>query len=193
MPSHLRRYNEPGHTHFWTISCYRRLQFFHDDGMKRVVIEALRTLQTRLGVCLVGYVVMPEHVHVLLYPHTRASDAPIPIGNVLQTFKQYVGRHGKQRLRDVWHRRQRLWSEPLNRWARGSFDKQAVMNTRGYDRNIFTERELRVKLDYCHKNPITRGLVDDAAHWRWSSYRFYEFADRSVLPMGWDGRWPIEW
>ena len=36
MPSHLRRYDEPGHTHFWTISCYRRLQFFHDDGMKRV-------------------------------------------------------------------------------------------------------------------------------------------------------------
>jgi len=35
MPSHLRRYDEPGHTHYWTISCYRRLQFFHDDGMKR--------------------------------------------------------------------------------------------------------------------------------------------------------------
>lgn len=65
MPSHLHRHDEPGHAHFWTISCYRRLQFFHDDGMKRVVIEALRALQTTLGVCLVGYVVMPEHVHVL--------------------------------------------------------------------------------------------------------------------------------
>ena len=193
MPSHLPRYDEPGHTHFWTISCYRRLQFFHDDGMKRVVIEALRTLQTTLGVCLVGYLVMPEHVHVLLYPHARGTDVPIPIGNVLQVFKQYVGRLGKERLRDVWRRHQRLWSEPLNRWAKGSFDKQEVMNTRGYDRNIFTERELREKLDYCHKNPITRGLVGDAADWKWSSYRFYEFGDRSVLPMDWDGCWPIEW
>ena len=115
MPSRLRRYDEPGHTHFWTISCFRRLQFLHDDGMKRVVIEALRSLQTTLGVYLVGYVVMPEHVHVLLYPHTRTHDVPIPIGNILQAFKQYVGRHGKQRLRDVWRNRQRLWSEPLNR------------------------------------------------------------------------------
>ncbi len=111
---------------------------------------------------------------------------------MLQIFKQYIGRHGKQRLRDVWRRRQSLWSEPLNRWARGSFDKQNVMNTRGYDRNIFTERQLRVKLDYCHKNPITRDLVDDPADWKWSSYRFYEFADRSVLPIDWDGLRPIE-
>ncbi len=161
--------------------------------MKRVVIEALRALQTTLGVCLVGYVVMPEHVHVLLYPHARGTDVPIPIGNVLQVFKQYVGRHGKERLRDVWRRRQRLWSEPLNRWAQGSFDKQEVMNTRGYDRNIFTERELREKLDYCHKNPVTRGLVGDAAVWKWSSYRFHEFGDCSVLPMDWNGCWPIEW
>ena len=85
---------------------------------------------------------MPEHLHVLLYPHVRGNDVPNPIANVLQAFKQYVGRHGKQRLRDVWRKRKRLWSEPLNRWARGSFDKQDVMNTRGYDRNIFTEREL---------------------------------------------------
>lgn len=193
MPSHLHRYDEPGHTHFWTISCYRRLQFFHDDGMKRVAIEALRALQTTLGVCVVGYVVMPEHVHVLLYPHARGTDLPIPIGNLLQVFKQYVGRRGKERLREVWRRRQRLWSEPLNRWAQGSFDKQEVMNTRGYDRNIFTERELRTKLDYCHKNPITRGLVGIAADWKWSSYRFYEFGDRSVLPMDWDVCRPIEW
>ena len=161
--------------------------------MKRVAIEALRTLQAKLGVCLIGYVVMPEHLHILLFPHTRGSDEPISIGTVLQVFKQAVGRHGKERLRDVWRSRQRLWSQPLNRWAQGSFNKQEVMNTRAYDRNIFTEHELREKLDYCHKNPITRGLVDDAADWKWSSYRFYEFGDRRLLPMDWNGCWPIEW
>lgn len=68
MPSRLRRVDEPGHTHFWTISCYRRLQFFHDDGMKRVAVAALWRLRQRFGVCLLAYVVMPEHLHVLLYP-----------------------------------------------------------------------------------------------------------------------------
>jgi hypothetical protein len=136
---------------------------------------------------------MPEHLHVLLYPHQRGEDEPIPIGSVLQTFKQHLGRHGKERLRNVWARQGRLWSEPLNRWALGAFDKREVMNARGYDRNIFTENELHEKLIYCHKNPVTRGLVSGAPEWRWSSYRFYELGDRSLLSMDWDGRWPIIW
>ena len=55
------------------------------------------------------------------------------------------------------------------------------------------EKTLREKMEYCHKNPVTRGLVAGAHEWRWSSYRYYEFADQSVLPMDWDGRWPIVW
>ncbi|MGI0149216.1 MAG: transposase, partial [Thermoplasmata archaeon] len=122
MRSSLRRHDEPGHVHFWTISCYRRLQFFHDDGMKRVIIEALRTLHGKLGVCLVGYLVMPEHVHVLLYPHRRGDDEPIPIGGVLQAFKQHIGRHGKERLRDVWRREGRVAREGPARvcWQTGT-------------------------------------------------------------------------
>lgn len=193
MPSKLHRHDEFGHAHFWTISCYRRLQFFHDEGMKRVVIDALRTLQMRLGVCLLGYVMMPEHLHVLVYPQRRGDVAPIPIATVLQALKQYVGEHGKSRLREIWRRKGRLWSEPLNRWARGEFHKQQILYARGYDRNVFTQDELYQKLDYCHKNPVTRGLVADAAHWRWSSYRFFEYGDRSPLPMDWDGGWPVEW
>jgi len=78
MPSKLRRFDIPGHIHFWTLSCYRRLQFFHDDGMKRVAIDAFNHLQVRLGICLVGYVIMPEHLHVLIYPHRRGEDTPLP-------------------------------------------------------------------------------------------------------------------
>jgi hypothetical protein len=136
---------------------------------------------------------MPEHLHALVYPHRRGHDVPVPIGDILQTFKQYLGRHGKGRLRDVWRRQGQLWSAPLNRWANGAFAKREVMNTRGYDRNIFTEHDLREKLDYCHKNPITRGLVPNAVEWKWSSFRFYEFGDRSVLAMDRDGAWPIQW
>ncbi len=81
MPAHLRKYDEPGDTHFWTISCRRRLTFFHDDGMKRIVVDGLRVLQQRLSVCLVGYVIMPDHVHVIVYPHARENDTPIPVSS----------------------------------------------------------------------------------------------------------------
>lgn len=54
-------------------------------------------------------------------------------------------------------------------------------------------KTLLEKLDYCHKNPITRGLVDRAEDWAWSSYCYYENGDESVLKMDWDGSWPIVW
>lgn len=193
MPGNLRRHDEPGHIHFWTISCFRRLGFFHVDGMKDVVIAALRLLQTKFEVCLIGYVVMPEHVHVLLLPHARGSMEPLPISKLLNTFKQHVGYHGKAWLRDYWREHGRLWSEPLNRWARGEFDEQPIWNTRGHDFNINRQRTLTEKLDYCHKNPVTRELVDRPEQWQWSSYRFYESGDASKLRMNWDGGWPIEW
>ncbi len=79
MPTHLRRYDEPGDSHFLTISCRRRLTFFHDDGLKQIVAEGLRVLQERFGVCLIGYTIMPEHVHLIVYPHARGGDQPIPV------------------------------------------------------------------------------------------------------------------
>ena len=52
MPAHLRRFNEPGHVHFRTISCPCRLGFFHHHGMKRIVIAALKRLQMAFNKCL---------------------------------------------------------------------------------------------------------------------------------------------
>ena len=193
MPTRLRRHDEPGHTHFWTVSCYRRLTFFWHDAMKRMAVEGLRVLQDKLGICLIAYVVMPEHMHAVIYPHAKGDDEPVPISSLWHIFKKHVGFHGKACLREIWRREGALWSAPLNGWAQGKFDKQVVMNTRGYDFNIDRQETLLDKIDYCHKNPVTRGLVDDPADWAWSSFRFYEHQDRSMLAMNWDGCWPIVW
>lgn len=193
MPTHLRRYDEPGHIHFWTISTYRRLAFFWHDALKQAVIEGLALLQEKHGICLVAYVVMPEHVHVILFPHRRGEDEPVPISTLLHAFKRYVGQRGKEGLRDIWRREGKLWSEPLNAWAHGDFDKQSIWTPRGYDFNITNDKTLHQKIDYCHKNPVTRGLVSRPEDWRWSSFRFYELGDRSLMSMDWDGAWPIVW
>lgn len=193
MPGNLRRHDEPGHVHFWTLSCCRRLGFFHIDPMKRVVIDGLRLLQDKFRICLVGYVIMLEHVHVILLPHARGTLDPLPISRLLNAFKQHVGFYGKQMLREYWRTHGRLWSEPLNRWAHGEFGERRIWNKRGHDFNIDREKTLAEKLNYCHTNPVTRELVNHPEQWPWSSYRFYEPGDPGMLPMDWDGRWPIEW
>ena len=47
------------------------------------------------------------------------------------------------------------------------------------------------KLDYVHGNPVTRGLVDRPEQWPWSSFRFYELGDDSLIAMDWDGGFPL--
>ncbi len=192
MPSNLRRYDEPGHIHFLTLSCYLRLTFFHNDALKQVAIDGLHKTRAKHNICLIGYVIMPDHVHLILYPHKRCDPMPIPISIIIKSFKQHVGFHGRQRLLELQEKYGKLWSPAVDDWSRSQPPKSIWMK-RGYDFNITRQETLHEKLNYCHRNPITANLVPSAADWKWSSYRFYEHDDRSVVSMDWDGAWPIEW
>lgn len=189
MPTRLHRYDIPGHTHFWTFSTYRRLTFFWHDDIKQVAIDGLRHLQLKFNICLVGYVIMPEHIHILIYPHPQGDPNPLPISILLHAFKRKAGQEVKKILKQF-VRDDRLWAEPIREWINAD---KPFFQTRGYDFNIETHDKLIEKLNYCHKNPLARGLVMDAANWRWSSYRYYELCDHSVLKMDWDKSWPIRW
>src|SRR4051812_26700660 len=63
-----RTYNEPGHAHFITCSCYQRWPLLAKDRSRLWVIESLRNLREKFTVDLWAYVIMPEHVHLLLRP-----------------------------------------------------------------------------------------------------------------------------
>ena len=190
MPGRLRRHDDYGHTHFLTLSCFRRLPFFRHGTVKQVFVDGMSHTRQRLGIRWIGYVIMPEHVHLLCFPSRPTGDAVVPISTVLQHLKQYVGRHGKSALRMVRARHRTLGMASLDRWAQGGGPK-LFWKTRGYDFNITTEDTFHEKLDYIQKNPVTRRLVDRAELWRWSSYRYFEFDDRSLVAMDWDGSWPI--
>ena len=66
MPSRLKRYHGFGHDHFVTFSCYQRLPYLNDDHSRTVFLETLEQLRLRHDVHVFGYVLMPEHVHLLL-------------------------------------------------------------------------------------------------------------------------------
>jgi putative transposase len=115
---------------------------------------------------LVGFVFMPDHVHLLVYP-----TLPNPqIDLYLAAFKQPFSREIKQILRaqrspllDELMVRERPGKECFRLWQEGG----------GYDRNLNTPRSIQSSLDYMHLNPVRRGLCARAVDWKWSSARFY--------------------
>ncbi len=66
MPSRLKRYQDQGSYHFLTFSCYRRLPFLRDGRCRAVFLEVLEEVRIRHRFYVFGYVLMPEHVHLLV-------------------------------------------------------------------------------------------------------------------------------
>jgi putative transposase len=66
MPSRLKRLHHSGQTHFITFCCYRRRKLFLSDASKETFELALERVRRNFQLCVYGYVVMPEHVHLLL-------------------------------------------------------------------------------------------------------------------------------
>jgi putative transposase len=150
----------------------------------------MRFVRRKFGIRWLGYVVMPEHVHLLLLPERPAAEDPVPTSRILHDLKGFSGRWGKRALREVWARSRSLGAAPLDAWATRKGDKP-FWKTRAYDFNVVHEAKVREKLDYMHENPIRRGLVDRPEQWPWSSYRYYELADKSLIAMDWDGGFPL--
>ena len=87
MPRNLKRYYGRGDLHFVTFSCYRRLPLLRTIRARNLFVRALGAIRERYKFLLVGYVVMPEHVHLLISEPPRSTPSVM-----LKALKQRVSR-----------------------------------------------------------------------------------------------------
>ena len=162
MPKGLKRYYGLGHLHFLTFSCYRRLPLLRTAKAHNVFVHALGKMRERYGFLLVGYVVMPNHVHLLIGEPAKATPSKI-----LQALKQRVSRDLRKKAR----------RPPPGQLAlafpAGENSLPHFWQPRFHDFNVHSAQKRREKLDYMHANPVKRELVKNPSAWRWSSASFY--------------------
>jgi putative transposase len=168
----LRRYELYGDCRFLTFSCYQRLPLFSNDAIKDRFIEAISRCREATAFKLLGYVIMPEHVHLLLVPSLPRH----PVSGILS------------------HLKARFSHEVLSRWRQLEAPILARVTDRrgvqhfwqaggGYDRNIHSAGDLEETLNYIHLNPIRRGLVTSDVAWRWSSAAWYAGSEAPALSI----------
>jgi len=169
MPRGLRRYHETGQSHFITFSCYRRQPNFSRREIYDLFPECLERMRRRFDMRLYGYVVMPEHVHLLLSEPGQGT-----LADAIHYLKLSFSKRAKLLL---------YLNVQLKRVSRSTGSGRALAHgepfwqKRYYDRNIRNWQEFTVKLRYLHRNPVKRGLVEEAAQWKWSSFRHYAFRE----------------
>ena len=161
----IKHFHEPGHLHEFTFSCYQRRPLLSNDTWKeklsRTITEAGRTE----SIDLVAFVFMPEHVHLLVYPHGLAPQ----LGRYLARIKQPLSKE----IKDVLVACHSPLLEQLTVQERpGKFCFRFWQEGSGFDRNIFSNPAIQASIDYIHQNPVRRDLCIRAVDWCWSSARY---------------------
>jgi len=158
-----KRYDILGHAHYLTFSCWRCQPFLSASRSRTWLLEAVDKARRVHGFDLWAWVIMPEHVHLLILPHDGAR-----ISAILSSVKQPVA---KKAVFHVRRHRPDFLPRMEDRQPSGRRSYRFWQPGGGYDRNIWTAGELHEKAGYIHANPVRRGLVESPQDWPWSSWR----------------------
>ena len=159
-------FNEPGHAHELTFSCYRRLPLLTSEQARRLFLQCLDAARKRLQFKVWAYVTMPEHVHLLISPLTK----DYRISRILMAVKSSFAKGMLEQIRNSspttlaqLRVRRRDGTSTYRFWQAGG----------GYDRNLFSPKAIHACIAYIHSNPVRRGLCETELDWEYSSCRWY--------------------
>jgi putative transposase len=153
MPIGLKRFQKAESLHFITFSCFHRLPLLETPVARETVEVVLEQTRARHQARIYAYVLMPEHMHMLV------NEPPqILLAQFLKALKQMTSR----KLRG---QREKFWQD------------------RYYDSNIRGETARSEVIRYIHRNPVKRGLVAKPEDWPWSSFRHYATSARGIVEI----------
>jgi len=150
--------------HFLTCTVLNWIPLFTRPQTSDIILDALRHRQEEGEWKVYGYVILENHIHMIVQSGNLSQELP--------RFKSFTARklidhltehHAEHLLRQLaFFRKRHKQDRDYQLWEEGSHPQM-----------IEKEEVLRQKLEYIHQNPVKRGYVDEAAHWRYSSARNY--------------------
>jgi putative transposase len=155
----LHHFDNLGTARFVTFSCHGRRPYLNDDQSAQVFVGHLDQWRRQHNMRLMGYVIMPEHVHLVIVP-PESCQLGTAVGRLKGLSARRIGLKTEFR------------SQASTFWLK-----------RCYDHNCRTPETTIEKINYCHHNPVARGLVSHAREWPWSSYRWYHGMEDALIEI----------
>ena len=156
---------EPTHPHFITCTVVNWIPLFTRKESVEILLEAFRYLQKDEDFKLYAYVILENHIHIV----AQSND----IAKSMARFKNYTA---KELLRLLKKENVKTILEQLSFYKKAhKIDREYQVWQDGIQPKLMqNDAMMKNKIDYIHHNPVKRGYVDDATHWRYSSARDYE-------------------
>ncbi len=170
MPKGLKRHYGQKHLHFVTFCCYHRHRYLETVRARNLLVKVLAEVRVKFDFLLAGYVVMPDHVHLLLSEPRKGTAS-----TVLQVLKQRVSRKMREKRRRSASNQLRL------KFSESPLEARRFWQRRFFDFNVWSHAKKKEKLNYMHANPVKERLVRHAKDWPWSSFSFYAHGDKGLI------------
>ena len=171
----LFKSDQPNTFHYVTAVTFKRVPVFRSEYACQLLVDSLAETRSHCAFKLIGYVVMPDHVHVILNPLRKS------ISEVVRRLKSLSAR----RILD-WLR-QDSYEASLKKLALDipqSRSHTHALWQKGFSAiDLWSPRFILQKLSYVHLNPIRAGLCGHPAEWTWSSYNAYSPHERGGVPI----------
>ncbi|MBV5329948.1 MAG: hypothetical protein JZU65_20375 [Chlorobium sp.] len=159
-----------------TFTVLNWLPVFTRPGTVHIILDALNWRQCHKGVKVYGYVILENHMHCIL----QAPD----LGQQVHDFKAFTAKEILRYMEDN-HAKKLLGLLELFKKAHKTDSRYQFWEEGSHPQLLQNEEMLRQKLEYIHCNPVKRGYVEDAAHWRYSSARNYRGLE-GLIPIDTD-------
>lgn len=121
--------------------------------MCNILIHNLKYYRNKFGFALYGFVVMPDHIHLLLQVSQK--------GTISDVMRDWKGRTSYEINRNF-NGRKHVWQADFWTYA------------------VRDQKDVEIKLNYIHQNPVRAGLVDRPEDWQYSSARWYAGMDSDI-------------
>lgn len=161
----LRIKDDPQTFHYITSVTFNRVPIFRSEKACEIFVEQLSEVRKKFPYKLIGYVVMPDHFHLLV--NLKDDDDSkfllrlrgLSARKIIAWLKEsnFISSLEKLKLK-IPQKRQHTYAV----WQK----KPMVVE-------IYSHKFLRQKLKYIHLNPVRAGFCKHSAEWKWSSHSAY--------------------
>jgi putative transposase len=171
----MKKFNLVDDIHFVTFKTYKNQSYFKDNKCCQLFLENLDKLRFKFNFKIFAFCIMPDHVHLLIYPRVAANSFAAQD----QATNEFVATQ-KQNISFLIKNIKGVSARKINKYLKRS---GAFWQRDFYDFNIYSNKKFQEKLDYIHTNPLKAGLVKDISLYKYCSWRNYELNDQAIFKI----------
>ena len=169
-------YSETTSFYYSTLSIVNWVPIFQAEPYFNIIIDSLTYCRIHKGLYLLGYIIMPSHLHLI-----TSNKIEYKLPDIIRDFKTYTSK----RIRNQLEAENRLEFLKLFQKAAKGLKKQnfKIWQDDYHPIALTSEKWLYQKMDYIHQNPVRKGFVEYPEQWKYSSARNWLLDDDRVMTI----------